>query len=175
MGIKRFLCITLSAFILMSCSKPDLEFVNTKDDVAQIERYFLKGNLIRESPENSDSKWVAIDLMAEKQKHGDFKYFIVAKNAADGNKTIWINHGDSLIFNLDGTPYTFKTEDSPNHYTSPMYWYTEIAGYPVSREFLNTLINSKNTKFRIYGERGNVAGEFGLDQKNKFKQFLEHL
>jgi len=56
-----------------------------------------------------------------------------------------------------------------------MYVYSEMARYEVSREIINKLISTKNLKFKIYGERGNIGGVFSDIEKQRINEFCANL
>lgn len=174
--MKKGISVLLFPLIFLGCQRaPNVSITKGYDDVSQITRCQLRGNVIQRSPESRNSHWTAIDFFAEHHKNENWQYYVVVSNRADGDDTMWIRIGESLIFNADGDSIALINKNSPIHFTSPMYVYSEMARYEVSREIINKLISTKNLKFKIYGERGNIGGVFSDIEKQRINEFCANL
>lgn len=166
------LAILATAFILAGCTGPQFRTVSGVDSVTETHFKRIEDNVVPKNPENTRSHWVSFNLLVN-QKGEDAKYFLIVTNAADGDKTIWVNPGKSLTLNVDGHIFELETSKTSPYYSDPMRWYKESGVYPIAFDTLAEILEGKSVKFRMHGQRGSVIGELNPENVTKLKTLLK--
>ncbi len=171
--MKFYPVILASSFLLLGCTTPQFRTVNGFDSVTETSFKRIEDNVVPKNSENTKSHWVSFNLLVN-QKDSESKYFLIVTNAADGDKTIWVNPGKSLTVNIDGHIFELDSSSRSPYYTSPMYWYKESGVYPTDFDTIRELLGGKSVKFRMKGQRGSVIGELSPENIEKLKSLLDH-
>lgn len=182
MGVREIKTFLLILLLVLLCNivliASPYEVEKKYDEIEGFTRYKLYGNYLA----GTGLIYTTLDIGLVKIEplDGSNSFFAICVTYVSTDCYIFVKYGTSLIFLIDGERIFFNCETTPSskytHVDGLVTFYIESAAYPLTRDQIKKIIDGKDIKIKLKGEKKDITGYLDEETLVNFRRFYtEHL